>query len=284
VRWLILAGLVVGCGSAPFEIRSQHWTFRGAASVTPHKRHPRIAALPIIARLKGGNTDVILRGHMTKRQARRAIRLAKQVYRDFNRRLADSDRGEVTKRAVDLCLFRTTEGYWRTVEGIYGHRDFAEYGFYMGSDRLVLVNWAKSTNNIRHELAHPLIGDDFPNVPAWLNEGLASLYTSIAHKHGKVRFLDNYRLRRLKRAIRTRTVPSLHDLAHSTHENVHGRKQSLYYATGRYLLLYLERKGQLASFYRAMRSSDSTPDSQLELLERYVDHDKFVRWARRRHR
>ena len=62
---------------------------------------------------------------------------------------------------------------------VRGHRD----GVYLEFTHHATVRDNASVGNLRHELVHPLLGDDYPAIPAWLNEGIASLYGSA--KRGK---------------------------------------------------------------------------------------------------
>ena len=38
------------------------------------------------------------------------------------------------------------------------------------------MNSATALGTLSHELVHPYMETNFPNVPSWFNEGLASLY------------------------------------------------------------------------------------------------------------
>lgn len=246
-------------------------------------RDEAVARLPVIATLEGGRTTVVIRGALRRADRRRAARLARQVYDDFNRRfarpLAD---GERRRPPVDLCLLPTERAYRAFADALYGEREHPGYGFYMPADRLVVINWARSANNIRHELLHPLLGDDFPRLPSWLNEGFASLYTTSRFHRGAPRFRDNYRLRQVRRALRDGTLPTWRQLARSGRAEIYGRAQGTYYATARYLLFYLAQRRKLVSFYRELRAGPVTAERQQRLLERYVDRRAFVRWLRRR--
>ena len=92
-------------------------------------------------------------------------------------------------------------------------------------------------------------------------------------------FLVNYRLRDLQRALKAGTLPSLKQLATSTADDVHGDDAMVYYAYGRYVLLYLDRQGKLDKFYADMRATDA--DKQAKLLASYVDETAFRAWARK---
>src|SRR5262245_61578293 len=75
---------------------------------------------------------------------------------------------------VTLCLTGTTADYQAFT------RAFADVpsdlGFYRPDLRVGVANLGRGAGNLRHELVHPLVGDDYPEIPSWLNEGLGSLY------------------------------------------------------------------------------------------------------------
>jgi hypothetical protein len=110
-----------------------------------------------------------------------------------------------------------------------------------------------------------------------MNEGLGSLYGTARWTNGRFEFLVNYRLRDLHAALKANRLPTLAQLAKTTYDDVHGRDAGMYYAYGRYLLLYLERKGTLSAFYADMRA---TPADQAKLLAKYVDEPAFRAWAK----
>jgi hypothetical protein len=157
----------------------------------------------------------------------------------------------------------------------------SELGFYRPDHRVALANLGRSLGNLRHELAHPLIGDDFPNVPTWLNEGIGSLYgTARPTDHG-FEFLVNYRLRDLQRAQREGTMPTLAELAESTDADVHGKRAMVYYAMARYVLLYVDRRGKLANLYGELRAATGDVPKQRGILEAYIDERAFASWVAR---
>jgi len=45
-----------------------------------------------------------------------------------------------------------------------------------------------------HEIVHPFMAANFPDCPAWFNEGLASLYEQSSERDGKIIGLTNWRL------------------------------------------------------------------------------------------
>ena len=243
------------------------------------ERHPTVQSLPEIARLQPpGDTVLILRGQLPRRLALRAERLARAVQTDVRRRFL-SDRDKSALPPVDVCLFAGTAAYRRFVREVFGERyEFSDLGFYVPARRLVVANLGRSMGNLRHEMVHALIEDDFPDIPAWLDEGMGSLYGSARRAKRGFRFLVNYRLRHLRAARAAGALPDFPTLAASTRREVYGGRAPVYYALARHLLLYLESRGELEHFFAAMRAHRD-PDGHLATIERFVDRDALLAWT-----
>jgi hypothetical protein len=220
---------------------------------------------------------VIVRGELSKSAQRDALRITDEVVADVARRFTRS--AKHPDAAVTLCLL-PTEQRFVAIARSFGEEPPSTWGFYRPDHRIAIINWGQSVGNLRHELVHPLIADDFPDIPAWLNEGVAALYgTAKPTAHG-FEFLVNYRLRDLQRAIKAGTLPTVRELALSTEPDVHGATAPTYYAMARYVLLFVERKGKLAALYGELRVASGDAHKQADILASYVDDAKFVAWAK----
>lgn len=280
MRWVLLVLFACGaCGASGPRAFSQRAVF---ASSTPGIAgpHPAVLQLPVITRLRGGPTDIVVRGEVSPAVARRIARTARATYLDVNERFLRGA-GRVSDRPVDVCVFRTSRQYRRFVHEVFGRSAFFRMGFYMSSHRLVVADLSRGIGNLRHELVHPLLRDVYPDLPDWLNEGIASLYGTAHYRSGKYRFDVSFRLRHLRRALRRGTAPSLVELAVSSYDDVHGPRERAFYATSRYLLLYIYRRGQLESFFYQMVGGPRDAAHQLALLRRYLDQRTFLRWVGR---
>lgn len=239
-----------------------------------------IDAQPELARITDlGATPVILRGHLSKRRAQKMERYAREVYRDLARRFL---RESNTKHApVQVCLFDSDRAYHAFARAIQDDRSYSSWGFYLPSKRLVIANLAQSVGNLRHELAHPLLGDDYPDIPAWLNEGIASLYGNVQRRRGGLRFTVNYRLRHLREAKAQGRLPGLSALANSGRAQLYGAEAMTYYALSRYVLLYLDRRDQLSALYKQLRDGPKSRKAHLRALRARIDEARFIRWTTR---
>lgn len=240
------------------------WLVSTAAAETPH-----------LADVKGQRARIIVRGELGKTKQREVIALVEAVVADVERRFTST--AHDPDPSVTLLLF-SDENRYREVAASFGPV-ISDWGFYLPGKRVAIANVGASIGNLRHELVHPLLGDDYPNIPAWLNEGTASLYGSATLRKNGFKFLVNYRLRDLKRALKAGTLPTVAELAASTDDDVHGDRAMVFYALARYVLLYVDRQGKLPELYAELRSAPVAKHP--EILARYVDEPAFHMWAKK---
>lgn len=127
------------------------------------------------------------------------------------------------------------------------------YGFYRPSHREIICDVSTGTGTLVHEMVHALIAPDFPDVPAWMNEGIGSLFEQCGFREGELRGLPNWRLAGLKKAIAAGSLRSLDALMQLSDDDFYGRDSGVNYAHARYFLLYLQERDELRDFYRAYR-------------------------------
>jgi hypothetical protein len=243
----------------------------------PVAAEPRDAVdtLPELATISKHRVKVVVRGHVVAAKRKEMVKLVEHVIADVERRFLVT-KGDAHK-PITLALFSDPKRYM-TIAEEFGDSP-SSWGFYMPSNRIALANIGASVGNLRHELAHPLIDDDFPTAPAWLDEGLGSLYGTARWTGDRFEFLVNYRLQDLQAALKANKLPSLDKLARTTYNDVHSNDAMMYYAYARYVLLYLDRKGTLSAFYADMRASKNV-DAQAKLVAKYVDEPAFRAWAK----
>ncbi len=167
-----------------------------------------------------------------------------------------------------ILLFETEEPYRRLAKEWFGDEDVSPYGYFR-HDNIMVMNVGTGTGTLVHELTHALIKPDFKDVPDWFNEGLGSLFEQCTLDGGKIRGLPNWRLPSLQRAIRADKLRPLEKLIADEHfyadEHV-----GLNYAQARYLLLYLQQQGKLATFYKQLRANHLDDPTGLETLKKTI--------------
>ncbi len=179
--------------------------------------------------------------------ARRTVRWAVELLKkDF----FEKDPNEI----IDIWLFWGSESYKKHAREIFGDSPSTPYGYYSETHNALIMNIETGGGTLVHEIVHPFIRANFPNCPAWFNEGLASLYEQSSERKGKILGLTNWRLKGLKEAIRRgNTVPFEKLLSTSTNQ-FYNDSRGVHYAQARYLCYYLQEKGLLRKFYREFRA------------------------------
>jgi hypothetical protein len=159
---------------------------------------------------------------------------------------------------LKVYAFVGKAGYERFVKSEYGRAPSTPYGFYMRSDRAMVMNLDTGTGTLAHEMVHPLLEEDFPGVPAWFNEGFASLFEQSTYDDkGEIRGLGNWRLRALAAALRdgAAPAPALAKVMATTRAEFYGSESGLNYVVARYLCLYLQERELLTRVCRAFRAN-----------------------------
>lgn len=237
-----------------------------------------VELLPALGTVARGRTRVVVRGEVSQRRAREVVVVVDQVVEDVQRRLTAPTR--TPDRDITLCLLPDAARLRQVSMAAFGDV-ISELGFYRPDHRIAVANLGNSIGNLRHELVHALLGDDFPWIPAWLSEGIAALYgTAKADRRG-FEFLVNYRLRDLQKALKAGDLPTLDNLAATTSIDVHGPRAMVWYALARYVLLYVDRAGKLGEMYGKLRAAAGDARAQRVVLAAYVDDEAFRTWARK---
>jgi hypothetical protein len=168
------------------------------------------------------------------------------------------DRGP--EEIVDVWLFATTASYRAGVRSHLDEWPRTLHGYYAPHRRAVVVNLESGATTLAHELTHPFVEASYPNVPAWLDEGLASLYERARDREEGLESITGPELVRLKRHLEDGHLPSIAALTAGTDGDFYADPRHLSYTQMRYLLMYLEHCGGLESFLNAMRDAprDST--------------------------
>jgi hypothetical protein len=166
-----------------------------------------------------------------------------------------------------IFLFETEAPYKRLAKKWFDDDNVPHFGF-CRSDGVMLMNISTGGGTLVHEIVHALIKPDFPTVPTWFNEGLASLYEQCNMDGDRIVGLKNWRLPALKGAIRDGSLRPLDQMI--ADPDFYGEHMGLNYAQARYLLMYLQEKGQLQQFYRDFRAHVADDPSGIETLRKLV--------------
>jgi hypothetical protein len=171
-------------------------------------------------------------------------------------------------KPILIFLFESEEPYKRLAKKWFDDDDVPHFGF-CRSDGIMLMNISTGGGTLVHELVHALIKPDFPTVPSWFNEGLASLYEQSNIDGDTITGLKNWRLPALKEAIRQNQLRSFEELI--ADPDFYGKEHvGLNYAQARYLMMYLQEKHLLQNYYRDFRAAAKDDPTGIETLKAVI--------------
>ena len=170
------------------------------------------------------------------------------------------------EHVIDVWLFKDKESYEGNARKLFGAAPHTPFGYYSREHRALVMDISTGGGTLVHEMVHAFMEADFPEAPAWFNEGLASLHEQCDERGGRIRGLTNWRLDGLQEAIRAGKTLPFEKLTRTTSEEFYAGK-ALNYAQARYLCYYLQEKGLLEKFYRAFRGARAADPTGFETLK-----------------
>ena len=255
-----------------------------SAEPTPDELKARVAELE--KKLKGQGFSVVIEppfvvigdegAAMVKQRASGFLRwTVKLIEKDFFTKRPD--------KLIEVWLFGNEKTYRAGAKKFFNDTPETPYGYYSPSADALIMNIGPGAGTLSHELVHPYMEANFPNVPSWFNEGLASLYERPIEKNGHIWGLPNWRLPNLKKQLREKTLPSIPTLLKTTRDGFYNASYDSY-AYARYLMLYLQEKGVLRDFYTKFLADkkDLTGQAAMEaVLGEKLDtfEPKWRKWA-----
>jgi hypothetical protein len=181
---------------------------------------------------------------------------------------------------LDVWLFKDKESYEENAEKLFRTKPDTPYGYYSSTDKALVMNIATGGGTLVHEIVHPFVAANFPECPAWFNEGLGSLYEQSGEVDGRIVGRTNWRLPGLQKAIRATRVPSFKALCATTSDEFYEKDRGTNYAQARYLCYYLQQEGLLRQFYRRFHANckeDPTGYATLQEILGRKDMAEFQR-------
>ncbi|MGC4114542.1 MAG: C39 family peptidase [Myxococcales bacterium] len=184
---------------------------------------------------------------------------------------------------IDVWAFKDATSYKRYAWEYFGDRPDTPYGYYSDRHHALIMNIGLGYGTLVHEIVHPYMHVNFPEVPPWLNEGLASLYERPAEADGHIIGYVNWRLPALQQAIRAKAVPSFKTVFEMD-ENKFYNDDDDHYAQSRYLCLYLQEKGLLRTFVAEFLKNKKDDPSGYGTLQKVLGTTDMVgfqkKWER----
>lgn len=171
------------------------------------------------------------------------------------------------RKPLTIYLFRDAASYRAHARKLFGEEPGTPFGYYTARHRALVMNIATGGGTLVHEMVHPMLENDFPGVPSWFNEGLASLFEQCAERDGRITGLVNWRLEGLRSALASGRLGSLDALMRTSREQFYGARSGDNYAQARYLLYWLQEQGLLQAYYRRFRDGADRDPTGREALK-----------------
>ena len=214
---------------------------------------------------------------LVARHARQTVRWAVTLLKqDFFARDPD--------RVLDVFLFEGKESYERHARALFGDTPETPYGYYSSEHGALVMNIATGGGTLVHEIVHPFVEANLPGCPAWINEGLGSLFEGSGERDGHIVGAVNWRLPALQRAIREKRLPPFDALFASGERAFYDEDPGTNYAQARYFLYWLQEHGRLQAFWKAYGSGrDRDPSGREAVVEALGERDLGAfqrRWER----
>lgn len=192
----------------------------------------------------------------------------------------------------EVWVFKDAKSYEDSSRALFNTEPSTPYGFYLAERRAMVMNIKPGYGTLTHELVHPFMEANWPNHPAWLNEGLGSLFEFPGERDGHFIGQLNWRLPGLQAALREKNgVPKFSALIRTTESEFYADETGVHYAMARYLCYWLQEKGLLIKFVQrahALKEKDNTGWKALEEVlgadpdTFQKDWEKFVLGLKRR--
>lgn len=170
---------------------------------------------------------------------------------------------------ITVLLFAEGDSYRAWAKTLFGDTSPPHFGYYRREIRTLVMNIRTGTGTLVHEMVHALAEPDFPDMPDWFSEGLASLYEQCTLADGDIRGLVNWRLPGLREAIGKNSLRSLKSLV--TVDDFRGDREGLNYAQARYFCMYMEGSDRLVKFYKLFRDRRKQDATGMASIERVFD-------------
>lgn len=163
-------------------------------------------------------------------------------------------------RAVTVYVFSSPDTYRRFCAARAHGPCPTRFGEYDRASRDIVMHATAGAETLNHELVHPIVQEDFPRAPAWLDEGIGALYENpVTEPPGYITGISNWRYRCLADPLFSPanpappTLDALFGMDTAAFLTTDPAALYVHYATARYFAQWLDSRGKLWPFYRAWR-------------------------------
>lgn len=186
-------------------------------------------------------------------------------------------------QVITILLFTDDASYREWANRLFRDEKVPHFGYYRPRERTLVMNIDTGSGTLVHELTHALIVYDFPDVPTWFNEGLASLHEQCTIREEEIVGWVNWRLPVLKKAMAENRLRPLRELL--TKDDFYGAQLGENYAQARYFVMYMQEQKLLRQFYVQLRDHHDGQTPSVKAVEAVFGKDldqvekAFLAWA-----
>lgn len=176
-----------------------------------------------------------------------------------------------------IWLFADDRSYREGATELLGHEaPSTPYGYALGGQ--LVMNIATGGGTLVHEMVHPYVDAQTTGAPAWLNEGLGSLFEQCGEREGHIVGLTNWRLAGLQQAIVAGTLPPFEVLFAQSSHGFYREDPGTNYGQSRYLLYWLQERGLLRTFWTRWLADREGDPTGVATLRRVLGTDDLIAW------
>lgn len=209
---------------------------------------------------------------------------AEQVVRGTVTKLKKEYFAKDPTEILEIWLLKDEASYRKHAKEYFDDEPGTPYGYYLPSKHALIMNIATGGGTLVHEIVHPFVEANFPEAPAWFNEGLGSLYEQSGTRDGRIYGYTNWRLAGLQQGLRSGVVPSFKTLTGMSRSEFYREATSTNYSQARYLCYYLQEKGLLRDFYREFSSNVTNDPTGYRSLQKVLGEEDMTafqaKWER----
>src|SRR6266487_4287211 len=125
---------------------------------------------------------VVIGDEATRMVWSRATNTVKRAVDELKQEYFKRDPAEI----IDIWLFADRESYTNHAWRLFRDTPTTPFGYYSAQHRALVMNIATGGGTLVHEIVHPFMRANFPECPAWFNEGMGSLYEQCGERKGRI--------------------------------------------------------------------------------------------------
>ncbi|HQZ96458.1 MAG TPA: hypothetical protein PLP21_09075 [Pyrinomonadaceae bacterium] len=213
--------------------------------------------------------------------ADRVEQWAKDVVRGTIQKLKQDYFKKDPANILEIWLLKDETSYRKHAKEFFNDEPDTPYGYYSPSKKALIMNIATGGGTLVHEIVHPFMEVNFPDCPAWFNEGMGSLYEQSGTVDGHIYGYTNWRLRGLQNGLRKKIVPTFKAMTSMSDGEFYKEATGTNYAQARYLMYYLQEKKLLVRYYKEFSATVKTDPTGYKTLQRVLGERDMLAFQRR---